>query len=111
MTIATTNPATGQVEKTFEPAWAQEVERRLELAASTFVTYRDTDFRTRARWMNAAAAILDRECDAIATVMTQAQGTAASCPRPAYGCFATSNQCGSAPGTTTSAPAPRAANN
>jgi succinate-semialdehyde dehydrogenase/glutarate-semialdehyde dehydrogenase len=72
--IATTNPTTGEVEKTFENASADEVDRQLAAAASTFEAYRLTDFESRAQWMNAAADILDDERDAIAAVMTTEMG-------------------------------------
>ncbi|HEY3671243.1 MAG TPA: NADP-dependent succinic semialdehyde dehydrogenase [Acidimicrobiia bacterium] len=74
MAIATTNPTTGEVEKTFEYASADEVERHLALASSTFESYRLTDFATRSQWMNAAADILDDERGAIAALMTTEMG-------------------------------------
>jgi succinate-semialdehyde dehydrogenase/glutarate-semialdehyde dehydrogenase len=74
MAIATTNPTTGQVEKTFEYASADEVERHLARAASTFGSYRLTGLEARSRWMNAAAGILDQEVDDIAALMTTEMG-------------------------------------
>lgn len=74
MAIATTNPATGRIEKTFDPMSDEELEFRIERAAATFVSYRDTSFAQRAAWLNAAADILDAERDAIAAVMTTEMG-------------------------------------
>ena len=74
MPIATTNPATGEVEQTFEEISDEEVERILALAASTFRTYRNTTFAERAGWMAGAAGILESEVDRIATMMTTEMG-------------------------------------
>ena len=51
MPIATTNPATGKVEQTFDEISDEEVERILALAASTFRTYRITTFAERSGWL------------------------------------------------------------
>ncbi len=74
MPIATTNPATGKVEQTFEEIADEEVERILALAASTFRTYRTTTFAERGGWMVGAAEILETEVDRIATMMTTEMG-------------------------------------
>jgi succinate-semialdehyde dehydrogenase/glutarate-semialdehyde dehydrogenase len=74
MAIATTNPTTGQVEKTFEYASPDEVDRHLARASATFGSYRLTHLEARSRWMNAAADILDDEVDDIAALMTTEMG-------------------------------------
>jgi len=74
MPIATTNPATGKVERTFEEISDEEVERILAQAASTFRTYRTTTFAERGGWMVRAAEILENEVDRIATMMTTEMG-------------------------------------
>ncbi len=74
MAIATINPATGQTIKTFDPLSDDEIDRRLERAASAFAAYRLTRFSQRAEWMDAAAGILDGERDDIARVMTTEMG-------------------------------------
>jgi succinate-semialdehyde dehydrogenase/glutarate-semialdehyde dehydrogenase len=74
MAIATVNPATGETVKTFEPLSVEELDAKLERAAGAFQTYRLTTFAERARWMRAAADILDQEADAIASVMTTEMG-------------------------------------
>ncbi|TDD36069.1 NADP-dependent succinic semialdehyde dehydrogenase [Actinomadura sp. KC06] len=73
-TIATTNPATGEVEKTFDALTDEEVDRRIGRAAETFASYRTTGVAQRAEWMNAAAGILDRESEQIAAMMTTEMG-------------------------------------
>ncbi|HZJ02491.1 MAG TPA: NADP-dependent succinic semialdehyde dehydrogenase [Thermoleophilia bacterium] len=74
MSIATTNPATGQVERTFEPLSEAEIEERIEIAARSFPAYRDTTLSRRAEWMLRAADILDDEADRIALTMTTEMG-------------------------------------
>jgi succinate-semialdehyde dehydrogenase / glutarate-semialdehyde dehydrogenase len=74
MAIATTNPATGEVEKTFEDLTDAEVDDRIARAAATAVSMRTTTFAERARWMNAAAGALEGQCDEISRVMTTEMG-------------------------------------
>ena len=51
MAIATTNPATGEVVKTFEPLTGAQIEQKLQLAASAFRSHRQTSFAERASKM------------------------------------------------------------
>ncbi len=74
MPIATVNPATGETLKTFDELSHAELEERLARAATAFEGYRLTSFADRARWMRAAADILDAERDDIARVMTTEMG-------------------------------------
>jgi succinate-semialdehyde dehydrogenase/glutarate-semialdehyde dehydrogenase len=74
MAIATTNPATGEVLRTFEPLGAEELETKLAHAAATAATYRRTTFAERAAWMRAAADLIEAEAGDIATVMTTEMG-------------------------------------
>ena len=74
MAIATVNPATGQVVKTFESLSDAELEVKLERAADTFLSYRHTPFAERARLMLNAAAILENEKENYARVMTTEMG-------------------------------------
>ena len=73
-TIATTNPATGEVEKTFDALTDEEVDRRVARAADTFASYRNTPLERRAEWTNAAADILDREAEQIGAMLTTEMG-------------------------------------
>ncbi|MEV3925207.1 NADP-dependent succinic semialdehyde dehydrogenase [Actinomadura coerulea] len=73
-TIATTNPATGEVEKTFDALTDEEVDRRVARAADTFASYRAVPLERRAEWMNAAADVLDREADQIGAMLTTEMG-------------------------------------
>src|SRR5690606_28582958 len=72
--IATTNPATGEVLKTFEPMTADQVQERIAAAEAGFARLRRTSFAERAAWLTAAADILDAEVDSVAAVMTTEMG-------------------------------------
>jgi succinate-semialdehyde dehydrogenase / glutarate-semialdehyde dehydrogenase len=74
MAIATINPATGQVVKSFEPLSSAAIEAKLQKAIETFATYRNVPFAQRAEWMLKAAAILENEKEAFAKVMTTEMG-------------------------------------
>ncbi|MCV7383219.1 NADP-dependent succinic semialdehyde dehydrogenase [Mycolicibacter longobardus] len=72
--IATTNPATGETVKTFTAATDAEVDAAITRAADRFAEYRRTDFAQRARWMHAAADLLETEADEVAAMMTLEMG-------------------------------------
>ncbi len=74
MAIATTNPATGEVIKAFDPMTHDEIEVRLERAHRGYEVLRRTSFAQRAAWMRAAADILDAEVDDVARTMTIEMG-------------------------------------
>jgi succinate-semialdehyde dehydrogenase / glutarate-semialdehyde dehydrogenase len=74
MAIATINPATGQVVKTFTALTDAQVDEKIATAAKTFKSYRKTSFADRSRWMNKAADILESEKEAIGRLMTLEMG-------------------------------------
>ena len=74
MAIATTDPRTGEVLKTFEALSEAELEDRLSRAAAAAQNYRLTSFEQRAGWLRAAADVLDRRQDEIAELMTLEMG-------------------------------------
>src|SRR5258708_33952275 len=74
MAIATVNPATGQVLKTFGPVSDAQLEMKLQKAADTFLSYRKTPFAERARMMLNAGAIMESEKEHCARVMTTEMG-------------------------------------
>ncbi|MGB3911595.1 MAG: NADP-dependent succinic semialdehyde dehydrogenase [Pseudolysinimonas sp.] len=74
MAIATVNPATGEIEKTFDPHSPAEVERRLTLAASAFATLKGTTFAQRGEWMRSAADLLEADVDPLAEIVTREMG-------------------------------------
>jgi succinate-semialdehyde dehydrogenase/glutarate-semialdehyde dehydrogenase len=74
MAITTTNPATGEVLKHFDPMSSDEIDRVLARSAEGFAALRRTSFADRARWLTAAATLLDTERDAVAAIMTTEMG-------------------------------------
>jgi succinate-semialdehyde dehydrogenase / glutarate-semialdehyde dehydrogenase len=78
MAIATINPTTGEVVKTFTALTDAQVDEKIATAAKTFKSYRKTSFADRARWMNKAADILELEKDAIGRLMTLEMGKTVS---------------------------------
>ncbi|MEU5788879.1 NADP-dependent succinic semialdehyde dehydrogenase [Micromonospora purpureochromogenes] len=74
MPIATTNPATGQLLKSYEPMSAEQIDTAIDRADVAFRDLQDTTLAQRAQWMNAAADLLDAERDATARLMTTEMG-------------------------------------
>src|SRR5579863_10392915 len=74
MAIATINPATGEVVKTFQPLSEAEIEKKLQLAVRTFKAEHQTSFAERAKRMLKAAEILERDKDKFAHLMTLEMG-------------------------------------
>src|SRR5947209_1407511 len=74
MSIATINPATGEVVKTFEALTDSEIEKKLQLAVSTFRGGRTTPYATRCKRMLKAAEILERDKEKFAKLMTLEMG-------------------------------------
>ena len=74
MAIATINPATGEVLKTFEPLTDSQVDQKIELAAKTFPAFHKLPFAERARMMLKAAEILENEKTSLARLMTTEMG-------------------------------------
>ncbi|MFJ2082403.1 NADP-dependent succinic semialdehyde dehydrogenase [Micromonospora chokoriensis] len=72
--IATTNPATGQVLKTYEAMSTEQLDGAIERTHLAYQQLRATIVDQRARWMNAAADLLDAERDEIARIMTTEMG-------------------------------------
>jgi succinate-semialdehyde dehydrogenase/glutarate-semialdehyde dehydrogenase len=74
MTIATTNPATGETLKTFEPHGGEQIEQALAAAAKAFPLWRRTSFAERAAKMQKAAALLEERKDSLAGLITLEMG-------------------------------------
>src|ERR1700680_4900977 len=74
MAIASTNPATGQLLKSFEPLTDAKIEGKLKRAARAFCKYRRTSFAERARMMLKAGEILERDKEKFAHTMTTEMG-------------------------------------
>src|ERR1700722_15541474 len=74
MAIATVNPATGEMLRTFEPFSDAQLEEKLQRAACTFAKFRKTSFADRAARMLKAAEILEADKQGLARVMTAEMG-------------------------------------
>lgn len=74
MAIATINPTTGEIVKTFTPLTDKEIETKLALAQSTYEQYRHTTFAQRSQWLNRTADILDQDKLKFAEIMTLEMG-------------------------------------
>ncbi len=74
MPIATANPATGQVVRTFAPHGDAHVERALAVAAAAAASWRQVPPPERARVLAAAADVLDRRREEYARLVTLEMG-------------------------------------
>jgi succinate-semialdehyde dehydrogenase / glutarate-semialdehyde dehydrogenase len=72
--IASINPSNGETLRTFEPLTERGIEERLQRAADCYRTYRRTSSADRARWLAAAAQILETEQDRLGRIMTLEMG-------------------------------------
>jgi succinate-semialdehyde dehydrogenase/glutarate-semialdehyde dehydrogenase len=74
MGIATTNPATGEVLKAFDPLPEPQLAEVLARAEAGFQELRRSSYPQRAAWLRAAADLLDVEQDSAARTMTTEMG-------------------------------------
>jgi len=74
MAIATTNPATGELIRVFDPHTSAEVDAKIQKAHEAFRAHRRTSFADRAAKMRKAAEILESEKDRWARLMTLEMG-------------------------------------
>src|SRR6202022_529649 len=74
MTIASTNPATGETLKTFSPDSDGVIEEKLRKAAAAAKQWRRTTFADPAPRMSRAAVLLEQRKDALARLMTLEMG-------------------------------------
>jgi succinate-semialdehyde dehydrogenase/glutarate-semialdehyde dehydrogenase len=72
--IASTNPFTGETVRTYPELDDAGIEAALGRAVDGFARHRRTSFAERARWMAAAAAILDAEKERFGRLMTLEMG-------------------------------------
>ncbi|MBC5824854.1 MAG: NAD-dependent succinate-semialdehyde dehydrogenase [Candidatus Eremiobacteraeota bacterium] len=74
MAIASINPATGAVAKTFQPLSRADLKQKIERAAETFAAYRRSDATQRAGWLNRAGETLSAEKQRLATLAVSEMG-------------------------------------
>ena len=72
--IASINPATGETLQTFPSLTDSEIDARLARAEGAYRVYRHTTVADRARWLTAAAEILESERDRLGRIMTLEMG-------------------------------------
>jgi succinate-semialdehyde dehydrogenase/glutarate-semialdehyde dehydrogenase len=72
--IASINPATGETLRTFESLSDQQIDAAIQRADGAWRAYRRTPLADRARWLSAAADILERENDRLGRIMTLEMG-------------------------------------
>src|SRR5215472_1723372 len=73
-TIASINPATGQMLREFEPHSDQELQRRLQGAVEAFHSFRKSSFEDRARLLLRVATLLETEKSELGRMMTLEMG-------------------------------------
>lgn len=74
MAIASINPATGETVRTFTELTDAELDRKLQLAADTFRSYRQTSFPQRADLLRRTADVLEADADRLARLATLEMG-------------------------------------
>src|SRR5258708_5418698 len=74
MNIASINPASGEVMRTFEELSDREMDQKIQAAEAAFLQHRRTDFAQRAKKMRRAAEILDSEAENWGRLMTKEMG-------------------------------------
>jgi succinate-semialdehyde dehydrogenase/glutarate-semialdehyde dehydrogenase len=74
MSIATINPATGEVIRTFAPISPEELERKLAIAQEAFARHRKSRFPERSERMLRAADILERDQKRLGDLITLEMG-------------------------------------
>jgi succinate-semialdehyde dehydrogenase/glutarate-semialdehyde dehydrogenase len=74
MAIASINPVSNEVLKTFSPLTDEQIEQKLSFASKTFLQHRKTSFADRSRWMTNAAQILEKDVNRFACLMTTEMG-------------------------------------
>ncbi len=74
MGIATVNPATGEVVKTFEALSDGEIASQVAIAQAAFLQYRQTSFEQRSQWLQSVAAILEADKNRLGALITLEMG-------------------------------------
>ncbi|MGO2655950.1 MAG: aldehyde dehydrogenase family protein [Pseudoclavibacter sp.] len=74
MSIATVNPTTGAVEKSFDEIDDAELERRLQVAHDAWLAHRKTTFAERSAFLLKAADLLDADAETLGRTITVEMG-------------------------------------
>ena len=74
MTIASTNPTTGETVKTYEAFSSQQIEQALATAQAAFESYKRIPFKQRRKWMYKVSELLMANKETLAKTMTMEMG-------------------------------------
>ncbi|MEU9456494.1 NADP-dependent succinic semialdehyde dehydrogenase [Streptomyces sp. NPDC048277] len=74
MAIATTDPVTGEVLKSFDELTPEQLDEKLARAAAAAAEYRLTSVEQRAGWLGRAADVLEKDADAVSRMITTEMG-------------------------------------
>jgi succinate-semialdehyde dehydrogenase / glutarate-semialdehyde dehydrogenase len=74
MAIASIDPRTGEMRRSFAPLDETAIERKLDLSSRAFVSFRRTPFAERAAALVRAAELLEAEKQALGRLMTEEMG-------------------------------------
>lgn len=74
MAIATTDPRTGEIVRTYDELTPDQIEQKLDVAVAAHASYRLTSFADRAGWLRRAADLLDERNEEIARLMSLEMG-------------------------------------
>lgn len=74
MAIATTNPTTGEVIKTFTPLTSAEINTKIAIAHQAFGDYKKISLSQRAEWLHRAADILEADKQRLGAIATLEMG-------------------------------------
>lgn len=74
MTIATIDPTTGILVRSYDRHGPDEIETRVAAAQAAYEALAATTFAARAEWMRAAADLLEAEADEVASMITTEMG-------------------------------------
>jgi succinate-semialdehyde dehydrogenase/glutarate-semialdehyde dehydrogenase len=74
MPIESTNPANGQLIRSFDALTAEAIRQKIDLAEEAFLAYRHVPLEHRAMWMRKLASQLEEEVEDLARMMTLEMG-------------------------------------
>ncbi len=74
MAYATTNPYTKQLEKSFDTATSEDIDRTISQAHQTFLAWKETSFEQRAALLSRAAELLRTDSRRYAEILTREMG-------------------------------------
>ena len=74
MPIASINPASGKLLRSFEPLDEAQIRAKISLATEAFAAYGEVPLEHRSLWMRRLALILEQDCEELAELITTEMG-------------------------------------